>query len=351
MVEIDSSSRNRVPQRMVRPLNLSPGFMKLNIPNKVLKIAADGDIAGLRKLLAGHPEWLNKRGSHNRTLLWEAARRGKLPAVQWLVEQGAEVNATGSYNSESFVQLTPYCAAIYYHRPAVAGYLRAHGAQEDIFRAAFLGEIEPVAQMIAAQPGLLNAEDPQDPIYFVPPLSFAVVGGRIGMVAFLLERGAAVAPYSLQLLSLAARDGREDILELLLEHGAQIPALGEMYFSNTYDVDMLRFFLEHGATPGQKGANGFSPLMYFCRADKGEQPEKIELLLEYHAPVNGVGPKGRTALHYAAAAGFLEVMTLLLDHVADFRVRDHQGETPLDLARRYNRTAAENLLKDRGAME
>jgi ankyrin repeat protein len=127
--------------------------------------------------------------------------------------------------------------------------------------------------------------------------------------------------------------------------------LGECYFSNTYDLDILRYLLEHGAYPGPKGENGFHPLVYLCRADKGEQPEKIKLLLEYHAPVNAPGPKGRTALHYAAAAGFLQVMTVLLDHGADYRIRDHQGETPLALARRYGRFAAVKLLEDRGAIE
>ncbi len=67
--------------------------------------------------------------------------------------------------------------------------------------------------------------------------------------------------------------------------------------------------------------------------------------------MNARGPKGRTALHYAAAAGFLQVMAVLLDHGADYRLRDHQGETPLALARRYGRIAAGSLLEDRGAAE
>ena len=318
---------------------------------KDLEIASKGDIEGLRQLLTRHPEWLNRRGSHNRTLLWEAVRRGKMTAVAWLVEQGAEVNATGRYNGESFVQLTPYCAAVYYHRREVAEYLRSHGAQEDIFRTAYLGDIEPVARELAAHPDHINAEDPQDPIYYVPLLSFAVASGHLGMVEFILERGAVVAPYSLQLLSLAAKDGRKDILELLLNHHAQVVAVGEYYFYNNYALDILRSFLEHGASPNRKGENGFPPLVYLCRADKGEQPEKIKLLLEYHAPVNAIGPKGRTALHYAAAAGFLEVMMILLDHGADYWIRDHQGETPLALARRYDRIDAANMLEERGAIE
>jgi ankyrin repeat protein len=351
MMEKNASSSHSVPQRMVRPLDFLPEARKQMLRTKDLEVAAKGDLEGLRQLLARSPECLNKRGSHNRTLLWEAVRRGKLPAVEWLVEQGADVNATGRFNGESFVLLTPYCAAIYYRRLDVAEYLRSHGAQEDIFRAAFLGDFEPVAHELAAQPDLINAEDPQDMLYYVPLLSFAVAGGRVEMIAFLLKRGAVVAPYSLQLLSLAAKHGRKDILDLLMSHHAQAPAVGEYYFYNTYDLAILRYFLEHGASPTKKGENGFPPLIYLCRADKGEQPEKIKLLLEYHAPVNALGPKGRTALHYAAAAGFLEVMAILLDHGADYRLRDHQGETPLDLAHRYDRFAAAKLLEDRGAIE
>ncbi len=345
------SSSDQIPQRMVRPLDFLPDMRKGMLRNKDLEAAAQGDIKALSQLLKRHPEWLNRRGSHNRTLLWEAVRRGKLPAVAWLIEQGAEVNATGRYNGESFVQLTPYCAAIYYRRLNVAEYLRSHGAQEDIFRAAFLGDIQPVAQELAAHPDLINAEDPQDNLYYVPLLSFAVAGGRIDMVELLLKRGALVIPYSTQLLSLAAKEGRKEILELLVSQHAQVAAVGEYYFYNVFDLDTLRYFLEHGASPSRKGENGFPPLAYLCRADKGEQPEKIKLLLEFQAPVNGLGPQGRTALHYAAAAGFLEVLRILLEYGADYRIRDQQGETPLALARRYDRIAAANLLEERGAIE
>ena len=347
----NQSSSRPIPQRMVRPLDFLPEARKQMLRTKDLEIAAKGDIEGLHQLLTRHPEWLNRRGSHNRTLLWEAVRRGKLPAVAWLVEQGADVNATGRYNGESFVLLTPYCAAIYYQRSAVAEYLRSHGAQEDIFRAAFLSDIEPVARELAAHPDRINAEDPQDNLYYVPLLSFALAGGRTDMVELLLKRGAVVVPYSTQLLSLAAKGSRKELLDLLLTHQAQVVALGEYNFYNTYTLDILRYLLEHGASPGQKGENGFPPLVYLCRADKGEHPDKIKLLLDYHAPVNGLGPKGRTALHYAAAAGFLEVIRILLDYGADYRIRDHQRETPLALARRYDRIAAGDMLEDRGAIE
>jgi ankyrin repeat protein len=346
----DLTFTEHVPQRMVRPLEFLPEARKHMLRTKDLKIATRGDIAGLKQLLALHPDRLNRRGSHNRTLLWEAVRTGKLPAVEWLVEQGADMNATGRYNGESFVQLTPYCAAVYYHRPAVAEFLRAHGAREDIFRTAYLGDREAVARELDVHPDFLNAEDPQDNLYYVPLLSFAVAGGQVELVNDLLKGGAAVAPYSLQLVSLACKIGRKDILDLLFNYQAQVLPLGEYYFTNTFSLDLLRDLLERGASPSQKGANGFPPLVYLCRADKGEQPEKVRLLLEHHAPVDGLGPQGRTALHYAAAAGFVQVMAILLEHGADFQIKDQQGETPLALAKRYGRERAVELLDGRRAV-
>jgi ankyrin repeat protein len=124
---------------------------------------------------------------------------------------------------ESFVQLTPYCAAVYYHRPAVADYLASQGATLDIFRAAFMGDL--------------------------------------------------------------------------------------------------------------------------ARGDKGEHPEKMRLLLERGAKVDARGPKGRTALPYAASAGFLKVIALLLEQGADAALVDDAGETALSLAQAAGKMDAAKLLQ------
>src|SRR5262245_53621266 len=169
---------------------MEPGHWKKQLPRKHLDLGRKGDLPRLEALLREHPEFLNKRGSHERTLLWEATRAGKLATVRWLVEQGADVNATGCYNGESLVQISPYCAARYYRRLAIAEYLRDHGATEDIFRATFLGNRDQVERELAAQPDLLIAEDPNDALYYTPLISFAVAGGHASLVDFLLQRGA-----------------------------------------------------------------------------------------------------------------------------------------------------------------
>jgi ankyrin repeat protein len=332
------------PQRWERPLDILPGRWKQQLATKYLRVAARGDLKALRQLLVVHPDFLNKRGNHGRTLLWEAARRGKLDAVKWLVEQGAELDATGCYNSESHVQITPFCAAIYYKRANIASYLHSQNPQLDIFRAAFLGDQLRVADQLTAEPDLLYAEDPFDSIYFMPLLAFPVAGGHAAVVDFLFQRGAAVGPYSAGLLRLAAMASRMDLLKLLVTHGADARVVDSSIFVATSDLSILQHLLRHGASATQPGKSGFPPLIYVARGDKAESPEKVQMLIEHGASINAIGPKGRTALHYASAAGHLHVITLLLDHGANPSIRDLRGDTALSLARAAGKTAAVALL-------
>jgi ankyrin repeat protein len=334
-----------VPQRRVRSLDFEPGHWKKQLPGKIRSIAAKGDVAELRALLREHPEYLDHGGSHNRTLLWEATRAGRMAAVKFLVQQGADLYTTGCYNSESHVQITPYVAACYYRRDDIVAYLKANGGNRlDIFRAAFLGERGRVSRRLAAHPELLNAEDPHDNIYYMPLLSFAVAGGHVALVLDLLQRGALVSSYSAQLIYLAARMPRMDVLELLVAHGADPRAADVEIFVAVDDLAVLHYLLQHGTSVNRPGQNGAPPLVYVSRGDKGEHVAKARFLIEQGADVNAAGPDGRTALHYAAAAGHTALMALLLEQGADPQRTDDKGETPLSLARAAKKQAAVDLL-------
>ena len=315
-----------VPQRRVRPFSTEPGHWKLQLAGKHRAIAVKGDLPALRWLLREHPEFLNKRGSHGRTLLWEAVRSGRLATVKYLVAHGADINATGCYNSESHVQLSPYCAAVYYRRDEVAAYLKSLHPRNDIFRAAFLGDARGVRRRLDAKPELLNAEDEGDEIYYVPLVGFAVAGGHIDLTAELIDRGAWVEGYSVLLLYLVTKDSRMDMLELLIAHGADASAADCSVFVATDDLAILRYLLDHGTSASQLHTNnGQTPLIYVARGDKGEHVEKAQLLLQYGAQVNAATPDGRTALHYAATARHKDMVNLLLEYGADPNLEDNQG--------------------------
>lgn len=346
-VQVSHGELATAPQRLVRPevWTVEPGHWKKQLPGKYLKLARQGDLGRLDALLREHPEYLSKRGSHNRTLLWEAARSGKMAAVRLLIDAGADLNATGCYNSETFVQVTPFCAARYYRREAIAEYLWECGSTLDIFRAAFLGDRARVERELAARPNLLHAEDPRDELYYVPVLSFAVVGGHLDLASFLVRAGAPVAPYSAQLIGLAAKSSRKDLLELLLANGADTRAVGSAIFASGSDLATLRYLLSKGVSPHRIDGDQFPPLVYVARGDKGERPDKVQLLLDHGAEVNGVGPHGKTALHYAATAGHTRVVSLLLDRGADSNLVDANGQTARDLALAAGKTGCAELLK------
>ena len=77
----------------------------------VVATAARGDLESTREFVDNKPKWIHTVGSHGRTMLWESAYRGKQEVVQFLVEQGADVNICGCHYTPHLVEISPYCAA------------------------------------------------------------------------------------------------------------------------------------------------------------------------------------------------------------------------------------------------
>ena len=70
-------------------------------------------------------------------------------------------------------------------------------------------------------------------------------------------------------------------------------------------------------------------LVYACRGDNGEHPDEILRLLELGADIDVRNYKGKTALHYAAKAGFFTVINLLIEKGATIDAPDNNSETAL----------------------
>ena len=255
--------------RWVKPLNVEPGHWKKQLAGKHLKLAERGDVDAVRELLEEHPEWLNKRGNHGRTLLWSAVRHGRLELVRWLIDQGADVNLTGCVNSESFVQLSPLAASEFYRRDEIFGLLETHGAVDDIFRYTFRVESNVVLDQIESEPKLLHAEDPHDEIYYSPLLSFAIVGGALELASSLIDRGFDVCKYSYQLIFIASHFGQSTMLDLLFSNGASTETADAGLWMATNDMSILRRLIKVGLSANQRPNGELTPLLYVCRADKG----------------------------------------------------------------------------------
>ena len=318
--------------RWVKPLDVEPGHWKKQLPTRYLKYASAKDDSKLRELVLAQPELVNKQGPHGRTLLFEAIRKGRRSNVQWLLEQGADPNLTGCYNSESLVQLNAIAAARYYDRIDIEPLLRSYRAGWDIWRATFCDERDEVSSFITQQPQLVNAEDANDEIYYYTPLSFAVAGGHLPLAKQLVSKGAELLRYGVQLLFLASHINRRDVLEWLINNGARADDANASLWMATNNLQLLEMLVEVGLSANQTRYSDLTPLHYVCRGDKGEQVGKVKMLLDLGANVNAIGPKGRSALHYASIGGYVDSIKLLLAYGADRNVRDTTGMTPLDLA-------------------
>ncbi|XP_025977440.1 ankyrin repeat domain-containing protein 22 isoform X3 [Dromaius novaehollandiae] len=82
------------------------------------------------------------------------------------------------------------------------------------------------------------------------------------------------------------------------------------------------------------------------KVSKTKQNENlIRMLLRAGADVNAADFSGSTALHYACEMKNQVVISLLLDAHADPSVKNQEGETPLDIARRLQFSNIESMLK------
>ena len=327
----------------------------------VVAAAGRGDLEAVQALVEADPRWVHTVGSHGRTMLWEASYRGKQAVAEFLVECGADVNASACHYSQHNVEISCYCIARVKGRHALADYLLERGATVNVFTAAYLGETAAVAGFIEADPMLLESTQAQHdsqrsegrrlvfdhmPNTWGTPLAYALSGGSRDTVALLLERGAEVRENDTRLLGIAVGHNRLDLVQMLLEHGAdadQLPLadpsqnreLAELAIAHGYDVNT--------------GRPGWPPLVVASRGDKGEHPERLQALLELGADVNVRDYKGKTALHRAGTAGFLASMEVLLANGANIDAADEKGETPLFDAVRAGRVEAVALLLERGA--
>ena len=296
--------------------------------------AARGDLDTVRAVLTEKPAWIRRIGSHGRTLLWEAAYRGRLELVEYLLDRGADIDACGCHFTPLLVEISPYCAARYRRHDAVADRLLQRGAETDIHTAAFLGDREAVVEYLERDPRLATAEKPQhDGGLPATVLHYAVSACRLDIVTTLLARGADPRPYSGWLIRFAIWRDRADILGALIDAGAD-PTGAELPRSGV-SAGIAALLAARGAGVDVDHAEGgWPPLVFQARGDRGGNVDRVRDLLDRGACVNARNHKGQTALHCAARAGFTDIVALLLDRGADADATDDDGRTPLAAARR-----------------
>lgn len=269
--------------------------------------------------------------------LHAAARRGSRELVEMLVRKGARVEARNRAG-ETPLELADAAG----HR-TVAELLRRH---REVPRDASTSRL---------------AYDFAGEAYRPPDLSHLAVLLRnrtVGLAHFDLdeirsltarhpELAHAVATTTEAAVEACAHTGNLPIVDHLLERGApySLPTAvvrGDLRrAAELLDQDPRRIH--------ERGPHDFALLWYPVLG--GGLLELAELLLARGAEVERQHYLGTTALHFAAAAGQLEMAALLLEHGADpgrvGRKHDAAGRTPLALARERGHDEVAALLRDR----
>lgn len=175
-----------------------------------------------------------------------------------------------------------------------------------------------------------------------------------GQVIDLLKRGMDVNTTDSTgntLLIIAARNGNLELLDFLLRNRANIlkknkygdSALMAAAFRGHAAV-VERLLDAKAATAG----DGWTALHYAAYAG---YEEIIRLLVKHGAALDAVAPNGQTALMLAASNGKLDAVKLLIDADADMDLKDPKGASALTLARAADHSAIVEYLRSVGAVE
>lgn len=203
------------------------------------RAARDGDVARLGALLDEDASLLEARGESGATLLHVAAERDHVEVARLLLDRGAELEVEAEWGD------TPFEWAAAMASDAVAALLLERGAQRwNLWTAAALGmqsRVEAAFEGGVIRPGQARVPSPG-----------ADLSGWPEDTPY--RRGAALD----DAFHIAARNGRREVAEWLLERGANVGATG--YFGATAlhwaavsgREEIVRWLLSVGADPTRR---------------------------------------------------------------------------------------------------
>lgn len=319
-----------------------------------LQLAAWEEHMGVVRLLIAHGANVNAAGACGVTPLHMAAAGGSVEIVALLLEKGAHVNARptdGRWKGWSALHV-----AYDEKQGDIAELLLAHGADERgegkvwLPRATSLRDSEESDEstsIIASSP---NKEK-------VPSLTTAVIEGETDTVKRLLHEGADVNVKEKDGPTLLHKVRDAGIAKLLIAAGADLKAI-DTYGRTPLHIaaeegldDVVALLLENGAdTKAKMGWWGFTPIISaaqrghrttvdlllakrcsskLCIAAALPDADWVETLLAQGEDLNVRGDLGETPLHWCARRGDRGLARLFLAKGVDVNSRDSHGMTPL----------------------
>lgn len=281
-----------------------------------------GDAQAFMSSAARDPKLINARGPEGSTPFMYAVLYADIPALERLLQQGADVNKRNDANATALMWAA--------------------------------GDLEKT-RLLVTHGADVNARSSD---MRTPLIIAARRPGNSATVKFLLEHGAAVNPNARPAaesspLIEAASAGDAASMELLLAHGADVKAAGEPALEMSYNIRCAKC----AALLVSRGLSKEDYTTALPNIAVLGDIDGVRNALDHGADVNAADGSGRTALMYAAASDRLPLdeIKLLVERGADINARDKRkrsndaGLTVLDIAMRHGETPVVEYLAKLGA--
>uniref|UniRef100_A0A672PX48 Poly [ADP-ribose] polymerase n=1 Tax=Sinocyclocheilus grahami TaxID=75366 RepID=A0A672PX48_SINGR len=244
-----------------------------------------------------------------------------------------------------------------------SGVMESSGSAEprELFEACRSGDLERVKKLVC--PVNVNSRDTAG--RKSTPLHFAAGFGRRDVVDYLLQHGANVhARDDGGLISLhnACSFGHAEAVNLLLQHGADANSRDNWNYTPLHEaaikgkIDVCIVLLQHGAEPTIRNTDGRTALdlaepstKAVLTGESGNEEKLMSLLTPLNVNCHASDGRKSTPLHLAAGYNRVKTVQLLLQHGADVHAKDKGDLVPLHNACSYGHYEVAELLVKHGA--
>ena len=248
-------------------------------------------------------------------LLFEAARKGCVSALDTLLKSGASLQARDRIGNVALA-IAARMGRLAFAKALLGAQTPADGDQLD--RANVAGST---------------------------PLIQAAQANRIAVAEMLVEAGAQVDAVNRQgetALSAAAFNGNAELAQMLIARKAApdtVDATGKgvmIYAAARGATRVVEMLLDAGVDPNRRYHADLTALMWAAgrpdNVSEADALQTVKLLLSRGAKIDFVDDRGMSALMIAASLDHASIVQALLDAGADRALRDKKGKSAADLA-------------------